>query len=82
EKWDSTLKLFDAALQLPKFDWFEASRTVGKKNGNGRFKTQEHEALEAAWTDPELKKHILLDLALYDHAVSVHNRQLAEYGLS
>ncbi|CAM9196599.1 unnamed protein product [Pylaiella littoralis] len=82
EKWDSTLKLFDAALKLPNFDWLESSRAVGKKNGSGRFETQENEALETAWTDPELKKHILLDIALYDHAVSVHNKQLAEHGLS
>ncbi|CAM9954333.1 unnamed protein product [Pylaiella littoralis] len=82
EKWDSSLKLFGAALKIPNFDWFKASRKVGKKNGNGTFKKLENEALEIAWTDPELKKHMLLDFVLYDHAVNVHKRQLAKYGLS
>lgn len=59
----------------------QGSRKVGKKNGNGTFKKLENEALETAWTDPELKKHMLLDFVLYDHAVSVHKRQVAEYGL-
>lgn len=54
---------------------------MGKKNGDGTFKTEENEAMETAWTDPELKKHMMLDLVLYDHAVSVHKRQLAEHGL-
>ena len=60
----------------------QASRKNGKKNANGLLKQQENEALAKAWTDPELKKHLLLDLVLYDHAVSVHKKQMAQYGLS
>lgn len=55
---------------------------MGKKNGNGTFKKEENAALATAWTDPKLKKSMLLDLVLYDHAVSVHNRQMEQYGLS
>jgi len=62
-------------------DATQASRKNGKKNSNGTFKEQENEALVKAWTDPGLKKHLLLDLILYDHAVSVHRRQMAHYGL-
>ncbi|CAN0424533.1 unnamed protein product [Pylaiella littoralis] len=57
------------------------SRQAGFKNGNSFFEQLEIDTLETTWTDPELKKHILLDLVLYDQAVSVHSRQLAKYGL-
>lgn len=81
EKWEATMLLFNDALQLPGYDWPTGFHQIGKKNGDGTFHTQEEEALVRAWTDPELKKYLWLDLLLYDHAVSVHNRQVAQYGL-
>lgn len=54
---------------------------MGKKNSNSVLKEQEKEALVKAWTDPELKKHLVLDLVLYDHAVSVHKQQIEKYRL-
>eukprot|EP00903_Cladosiphon_okamuranus_P012496 g11701.t1 len=82
EHWDNSIRLFQHVLNLPDFDWMKASHKMGKKNGNGTFKKQENEALEKAWTDPKLKSSMLLDLVLYDHAVSVHKRQMEQYGLS
>lgn len=55
---------------------------MGKKNGNGTFKKEETEALFAAWTDPKLKNSVLLDMVLYDQAVSVNAKQIFENGLS
>lgn len=81
EKWETSLLLFNDALQLPGYDWPTGFRSIGKKNGDGTFHSEEEAALLLAWTDPELKKHLWLDLLLYDHAVSVHNRQAAQYGL-
>ena len=81
EKWETSLLLFNDALQLPDYDWPTGFHRIGKKNGDGTFHTQEQEALALAWTDTELKKFLWLDLLLYDHAVSVHNRQVAQYGL-
>ena len=81
EKWETSMLLFNNALQLPGYDWPTGFKSIGKKNGDGTFHKQEQEALLLAWTDSELKKHLWLDLLLYDHAVSVHNRQVAQYGL-
>ena len=55
---------------------------MGKKNANGMFKKEENVALATAWTDPKLKKSMLLDLVLYDHAVSVFHSQIAQHGLA
>ena len=55
---------------------------MGKKNGNGMFKAEENAALATAWTDPKLKKYLLLDLVLYDHAVSVFHNQVEQHGLA
>lgn len=31
-----------------------------------------------AWSDPEIARYIELDIELYEHAVNVHHKQLAQ----
>lgn len=81
EKWDTSLRLFNDAPQMQDYDWPTAYYMIGDKNRDGRFRKKEAETLQLAWTDSELKKHLRLDLLLYDHAVSVHSRQVAQHGL-
>lgn len=81
EEWDSSMLLFNAALKLPGYDWRKAYRDVGKKNGDHSFIHEEREALLTAWTNTEVKRYIWLDLLLYEHAVSVHARQLAKHAV-
>lgn len=82
EEWDATMKLFDKVLNLPAFGWVKQFQKSGKKNSTGReFETVEHRALEAAWHNTELKKYIWLDILLYDHALAVHRRQVANFGV-
>lgn len=82
EDWETTTYLFNTALKLPGYDWPTGFHEIGKKNGNGKFHTEEQEALAMTWTDPDVRKYIWLDLLLYDHALAVHRRQVEEYGLA
>eukprot|EP00752_Nemacystus_decipiens_P004970 g4522.t1 len=82
EHWGSSMLLFQRTLRLPAYNWTQGSRNMGKKNGNGMFKKEENAALAMAWTDPKLKNSLMLDLVLYDHAVSVFRRQMAQHGLT
>lgn len=81
EDWGGSMELFNQALQLPHFNWTTASSKVKLENTNKRA-TEEHEMLSWAWTDPVLKQYLWLDILLYDHAVTIHNKQLKEHGLS
>lgn len=81
EDWETTMRLFDAALGLPGIQWHQEFQTMGVKNSVKTYAAEEHEALKQAWNDPELKKFIWLDIILYDHAVAVHTEQAKKYGL-
>lgn len=81
EQYNSTLHLFDRALDFPDLDWSETFQEYGVKNNLRANKIAEHEALKIAWTDLKIKKYLRLDLLLYEHAVATHKQQLAEYGL-
>lgn len=82
EEWHTTLLLFNVALEIPRYDWPKVFRSIGRKNHNGKFAKEEEKALVAAWTDPEIKKFIWLDLLLYEHAVAIHKKQVAAYRLA
>lgn len=82
EEWETTLRLFNAALEIPSYDWPKGFRSIGRKNHNGKYAKEEEKALVTAWTDPNIKKFIWLDLLLYEHAVAVHKRQVVEHGLA
>ncbi|CAM9602728.1 unnamed protein product [Ectocarpus fasciculatus] len=81
EKWGTSMNLFNKALGVPNFNWQTASRNLGRKNVDKRLHNEEAQALRAAWDDPVLAKTLWLDILLYDHAVTVHNKQVEEHGI-
>lgn len=78
---EKTMLLFDKALRMPNFSWMTAYKKQGARNIDGDHKDEEHMALLNASTDPVIKKFIWLDLILYEHAQSVFEKQLKQYGL-
>lgn len=84
EQFDTTMLLFNAALEVPDFDWvttFQRTDVASPGKDNNPSREQSIETLHSAWDDPQLRNIIWLDILLYDHAVSVFNKQLGEYGL-
>ena len=82
EDFNTSLKLFDKALDMPRFSWQERYGKMGTVNAarTGQEDTK-REVLAQAWTDVNVRRYIALDLLLYDHAVAVHAKQAAQYGL-
>lgn len=66
---------------MPEMDWQRDFQHEGRQNVDVSFREQRAETLEKAWTDPELKKYLRLDLLLYEHAVEVFHRQARSHGL-
>lgn len=66
---------------MPEMDWQRGFRQEGKQNVDVRFQELKEETLESAWTDPELRKYLRLDLVLYKHATDVFHRQARSRGL-
>ncbi|CAN0037090.1 unnamed protein product [Scytosiphon promiscuus] len=81
EEWNTTLALFDSALAMPGMDWRTWYARDGKQNVNRAFEQLKAQTLEKAWTDPELKKYLQLDLLLYEHAVDVFHKQARSRGV-
>ena len=81
EEWNTTLSLFDRALGMPDMDWQHDFQQDGRQNVDVSFQELRAETLEKAWTDPELKRYLRLDLLLYEHAVAVFRKQARSYGL-
>lgn len=82
EEFNTTLSLFDAALGMPGMSWHQQFALEGKGNVDYMYKKQKKEAMEAAWMNSEIKKHMHLDILLYEHAVDVFRTQVAAYGLA
>lgn len=81
EEWNTTLALYDTALDMPGMDWKTWYAKDGKQNVNVMYEELKARTLEKAWTDPELKKYLQLDLLLYEHAVDVFNEQARSHGV-
>ncbi|CAM9296736.1 unnamed protein product [Ectocarpus sp. 13 AM-2016] len=81
EQWNTTLQLFDHALDMPVMNWEEQFAEGGKHHVDTVNKQLEIETLQQAWTDSELKKYMQLDLLLYEHAVDVFHQQARSHGL-
>ena len=83
EEWDDTMKLFNEALSLQGFDWVKQFQQSGTKNSSSgkQFETAEQRALETAWHSAEVKRFIWLDILLYDHALTVHRKQVVDNGI-
>lgn len=81
EEFNTTLSLFDAALDMPGVNWQSSFFEKGRVNVDHMFKAQEAAALEQAWTDPKVQKFIWLDLLLYSQAVAIFHDQVRSFGL-
>lgn len=81
EEWNTTLALFDTALGMPGFDWRKSYAKEGIQHVNAEFEKLKAETLEEAWTDPELKQYMQLDLLLYEQAVDVFHVQARSHGV-
>ena len=80
EDWPTTLRLFNAALRLPHYNWVGAFR-IGKRNSNKAFLEEAENALRSARGDPKIHECIRLDILLYEHALEVHANHVKEYGV-
>eukprot|EP00904_Undaria_pinnatifida_P001049 jgi/Undpi1/10945/HiC_scaffold_3.g01471.m1 len=81
EEFNTTLSLFNTALDMPRFDWQEKYLSLGKFMVDKRYEAEKAATLAEAWTNSELKKHMQLDLQLYEHAVDVFHQQVQAYGI-
>lgn len=82
EEWDTTMALFTKALQLPDWDWEAVFiEEGGARNVNHGSRTEATQVLDEAWSDPEIREIIWLDILLYDHAIAIFNKQRAEYAV-
>lgn len=81
ERYNTTLHLFDAALQMPGVNWPLAFKKSGMVNQDKLFRMDIERATEKAMTDVKIKKYLQLDLLLYEHAVAVHIAQAEKHGL-
>ncbi|CAB1102237.1 unnamed protein product [Ectocarpus sp. CCAP 1310/34] len=80
EQWETSMMLFDHALQLPGFNWTSTSASSTPRNVHDS--KAKNDLLVASMTDPVLKQILWLDILLYEHACSVHKAQLSRYGLA
>ena len=81
EEYNTTLSVFNAALDMPGVDWHEAFQTVGHVNVNSKYQDEKTATLAEAWTNSEIKKYVQLDLLLYEHAVVLFRQQARAYNI-
>lgn len=82
EEWNTTLALFDKVFNVPGIHWGNDYAKQGDRNVLvANHYTQRAEVLEKAWTDEKLRKHMHLDLLLYDHAVHVFRQHARSHDL-
>eukprot|EP00904_Undaria_pinnatifida_P001068 jgi/Undpi1/10962/HiC_scaffold_30.g13263.m1 len=81
EEFNTTLNLFDVALDMPGVNWHHQYVNKGIKNADTKRKEEEAAPLAEAWTHSEIKKHMQLDMLLYERAVDVFRQQAQAYGL-
>ena len=81
EEFNTTLSLFDIALDMPGVDWHKQYVGEGAMNVDRTYEEEKVAALVEAWTNSEIKQYMRLDLVLYEHAVDVFHQQARAYGL-
>ena len=82
EDMDTTTRLLDSALGMDQFNWTAENQKLGIKNQDSVHKDEEHAAIRAASTDPAIIRFISLDIALYEFAMTVHEKQVEQYGVA
>ena len=81
EEFNTTLSLFDVALDMPGVNWHKQYIGEGAMNVDITYEEEKAAALVEAWTNSEIKQYMRLDLVLYEHAVDVFHQQARAYGL-
>ncbi|CAM9141398.1 unnamed protein product, partial [Laminaria digitata] len=82
EEYNTTLSLFNTALDMPGVDWHELFATVGRFTVNNNNSNDEKAAMLAeVSTNSEIKKYMQLDLLLYDYAVELFHQQARAYDI-
>ena len=81
EDMNTTMRLLDSALGMNQFNWTAENQKLGIKNQDAGHKDEEHAAIRAASTDPAIIRFISLDIALYEFAMRVHEKQVEQYGV-
>lgn len=79
EEFNTTLRLCSAALDTQGMDWLGAADKVA--NIGTMYEDQGAAVLVDAWASEELKRHIHLDLLLYDYAVELFHAQVQLHGV-
>ena len=77
EEWNTSMQLYQATLEMPDMDWVAAFSQHGRANVHSD--SESAQTLSRAWYDPRIREILWLDILLYDHAVSVFNKQVKEY---
>lgn len=81
EQMNSTMQLYNAALQIPGLDWTRELDLVGSVNMAPIRSPERARLLKSSWLDENLLKTLELDTLLYEYAVSIHRDQLTKYDL-
>lgn len=83
EELDTTMRLFDHTLSMPKMHWTASLERRIEAADYGDF---ERDAGDEPWRelsdDSRIQRALRLDIALYEHAVDVFRGQVAKYGLA
>lgn len=74
--------LFSACVLSPPCHSAVGAVNVNARGDEEHVLTEENRNLELAKTDVTMKRHLMLDLLLYEQAVAIHRIQLDQYGLA
>eukprot|EP00752_Nemacystus_decipiens_P011479 g10191.t1 len=78
EQWNTSMRLFQATLELPGMDWLAAFKAEGTANALSAHQRAREETLRRAMRDSNIRELLWLDILLYDHAVNVFNKQIED----
>lgn len=81
EEFNTTLSLFDVALEMPGVDWHKDFGQYGISNADEKYAKEKEDSLREAWNSSEIRRYMRIDLLLYEHAVSVFKDQVRLYKL-
>ncbi|CAM9141477.1 unnamed protein product, partial [Laminaria digitata] len=81
EEYNTTLSLFNAALDMPGVDWHQLFGSVGQVNVNNKSNDEKAVMMAEASTNSEIKKYMQLDLLLYEHTVDLFHQQARAYDI-
>lgn len=82
EEIDTTMRLFDKALSMPKVDWSASlAERLTVNSSDGESDVLEEKALVSALKNKRILAAVKLDVLLYEHAVGVFREQVERHGI-